>query len=371
MMITGVECSSDSVPPLKVIDRALWIGRSAEEKGCGFRMESIIRWVLGFGFVMLLLMSLAMMGQASPSDGWKGGEDESPAKTSGLLFYQIADLGPPGGGPPVLISISRSEKGFALGPDNETLPVRLQVERVRGVDPSEVRRLLGENRTLGEIKAEIEGDDRGYVYRGNIRLGHAHYLLENLTLASKGGNSTLAAELAEPVWGAIPTVPEPAHQIAGTVSIETRHLEDGTSIGVGTLLIFGGPYAGSYLIILDSSVGGGCGMESCPAFLRLEALFLQGVGSSSSTWRGPCFVDPFMEMILAGPGPSTAPSSWGRSGSCFGCPLDPDPHFMISWDLIQSEPEPEDLGWRERLLKGEPMGFEHGNGHHGVSALRF
>jgi hypothetical protein len=376
MMIRGIERSSEMDHRLKEIDqnsgrRARGMRRSAEERRCGFRMGSIIRWALGFGFVMLLLMSLAVTGQAYPSDSWKGGEGESPAEASGRLFDQIADLSHPGDGPPVLISIVRSDRGVALGSDNETLTVRLQVERVRGVDPSEVRRLLGENRTLGEIKAEIEGDDRGYVYRGNIRLGHAHYLLENLTLASKGGNSTLAAELADPVWGAIPTTSEPAHQIAGTVSIETRRLEDGTTIGVGNLLIFGGPYAGSYLVILDSSVGGGCGMESCPAFLRLEDLFLQGVGPSSSTWRGPGFGDPFMEMILAGPGPSTVPSSWGRSGSCFGCPLDPDLHFMISWDLIQSEPEPEDLGWREGLLKGEPICFEHGNGHHGASAVRF
>jgi len=334
-------------------------------------MESITRLVLGFGFVMLLLMSLEVTGQASPLDGWGSGEGDSPAKVSGLLFYQIADLGPPGGGPPVLVSIVRSDRGFALGPDNETLPVRLQVERVRGVDSSEVRRLLGENRTLGEIKAEIEGYDSGYVYRGNIRLGHAHYLLENLTLASEDGNSTLAAELAEPVWGAIPTAPEPAHQIAGTVSIITRHLEDGTTIGVGTLLIFGGTSAGSYLILFDSSVGGGCGMDSCPAFLGLEEMALQGIGPSSSTWRGPGFGDPFLEMILAGPGLVTVPSSWGL-GSCFGCPLgEPDLHFMISWDMIQSDPEPGDFGWLEVLLMGEPMGFENGNGHHGASALRF
>jgi len=336
MMITSIERSSKMIPRAKVLDRdysrtALGMGRFAEENGCGYRMESIIRRVLGLGFPMLLLMSLAVTGQAFPSEGWRGGEGESPVKVSGLVFYQIADLGPPGGGPPVLISIVRSERGFALGPDNETLPVRLQVERVRGLDPSQVRRLLGENRTLGEIKAEIVGDGGGYIYRGNIRLGHAHYLLEDLNLTSEERNSTLMAVLMEPVWGAIPTGPEPSHQIAGTVSIVTRHREDGSSIGVGTLLIFGGPLAGSYLVILDSSVGRGCGMESCPAWVGdlegLEAGYVRSQGGAPSffAWSGPEIRDPFLEMILTSPG-------------CLGCPLEPDRHFIISWDLRRGGP---------------------------------
>jgi hypothetical protein len=351
MMITSTKRSSKMVAGERVLDRAssrraFGMGRFAEDKGWGFSMESILRWVLGPGLAMLLLMSLAVTGQGFPSEGWREGDGESSAKVPGLVFCQIAEMVHPGGGPPVLISIVRSERGFALGPENETLPLRLQVERVRGIDPSFVRRLLGENRTLGEIKAEIEGDGEDYSYRGNILIGHAHYLLEDLNLTSEGRNSTLAAELMEPVWGAIPTAPEPGHEIAGTVSIETRHLEDGSSIGVGTLLIFGGTHAGSYLVILDSSVGRGCGMESCPAFLGdlagwetgLEAGYMRPQRSwpSFSAWRGPEIQDPFLEMILTSPALAAVPSSWGPG--CLGCPWEADRHFSSPWDLRHGGP---------------------------------
>ncbi len=336
MMISSAKRSSKMVPGEKGIDRArsrraLGMGRFDFERGANFGMESIVRWVLGPGLTMLLLMSLAVTGQGFPSEGWREGDGESSAKVSGLVFCQIADLGAPGGGPPVLISIVRSERGVALGPENETLPVRLRVERVRVIDPSQVRQLLGENRTLGEIKEEIEGDGGDYSYRGNIRLGHAHYLLKDLNLTSEGRNSTLDAELMEPVWGAIPTAPEPGHEVAGTVSIETRHLEDGSVIGVGTILIFGGPFAGSYLVILDSSAGGGCGMEVCPTFLGdlagWEAGYMgpEGGVPAFSARSYSEIQDPFLEMILTGPGLAPVPSSWGPGP--FGCSWEPDRHF--------------------------------------------
>lgn len=306
-------------------------------------MRSVFRGVLGPGLGALLLMSLVGEGLAFPLGGCGGGGDEIMAKDPCFVFCQIAHMGHPGERPPVLISIVRSERGIAFGPENETLSVRLQVERARGIDPSEVRRLLGENRTLGEIKAEIEGDDGAYSYRGNIRLDHAHYLLENLNLTSEGRKSTLVADLMEPVWGAIPTAPGPDHEIAGTVSIETRYREDGSSIGVGTLLILGGPRAGSYLVILDSSVGRGCRMESCPAWIGdlegLEAGYIRPQGGVPSffAWSGPEIRDPFLEMILTSPG-------------CLGCPLEPDRHFIISWDLRRGGPWaglPEGGSWAD------------------------
>jgi hypothetical protein len=338
-------------------------------------MKSLFRRVLGLGMATLLLMSLAGTGLAFPSEGRRGAEDRSLAKVPGLVFCQIADIGHHGDGPPVLISIVSSERGFALGPENETLPIMLQVEKVREIDPSWVRRLLGENRTLGEIKAQIEGDDGAYSYRGNMRLGHAHYLLENLNVTSEDLNSTLEADLMEPVWGAIPAASEPGHEIAGHVSIETRHQEDGSAIGVGSLVIFSGPYAGSYLILLDSSIGTGCGMESCPAWagdlagLDAREMSPQGVGPSFSTWRGPGFQDPFLETILRSSGMVTISSSFRPGCRMGGCPFEPDQHDMMPWDLGCGEPWPEGFGWPGGHFDGDPTGFATGDGpymlHHG------
>ena len=157
-----------------------------------------------------------------------------------------------------MISIVFSEVGFALGQGDEIFPVRLQVEKVRCLDPSRVRRLLGENRTLGEIKAEIEGADGAYSYRGNVRFGHAHYLLEDLNVTIDELNTILEADLMEPVWGwcAIPTGLEPELELAGKIFVETC-IENGSRISVGSLVIFSGPYAGSYALVLDSSFGTG------------------------------------------------------------------------------------------------------------------
>jgi len=323
-------------------------------------MKSVFRRVLGQGLAMVLLMSLAGTGLAFPFEVSGSGEDEVLAKVPCIVFCEIADLGPRGDGPPVLISIVRSDRGFALGPDNETLPVRLQVERVRGLDPSFVRRLLGENRTLGEIKAEIEGDDGAYIYRGNIRLGRAHYLLENLNLTSEGKNSTLEADVLEPIWGAIPSIPEPGHETAGQVSIVTRGQEDGSAIGIGSLVIFSGPYAGSYLVLLDSSMGSGCGMESCPVLLGdlagLEAREIRPHGSGPfSAWRSSGLQGPFLETILCSPGLTAISSSLGP-----GCPFDPDPYDMVPWKLGWGEPRPGRPGGH--CCHGEVAVFPAGDG---------
>ncbi len=304
-------------------------------------MKPSIRRVLGLGMATVLLMSLAGTGFAFLPEGRMGGYDQSSTKFPCLVFCQIGEVAHHVDRPPVLISIVRSERGFALGTDDETLPLRLQVEKVRGIDPSRVRRLLGENRTLGEIKAEIEGADEDYSYRGRMRLGHAHYVLENLNLTSVGRNSTLAAELAEPVWGAIPTASDPGLDVVGTIGIETRR-QDGSAISVGSLVIFSGPYAGSYLVLLDSPIGAGCGMESCPAsggdLAGLVAGYMrpQGGVPSFSAWSGPETLDPFLEMVLAGPGLAAAPSSWGQG--CFGCPWEADRHFTSPWDLRHGGP---------------------------------
>ncbi|MGC9515127.1 hypothetical protein [Methanocrinis sp.] len=267
-------------------------------------MRPLLRRMMGLGMAILILMSSAATGFSPPSDGLKG-EECGRRGGAGPIFCQIAGMVHPQEGPPVLISIVSSERGFALGAENRTLPVRLQVERVRGIDPSQVRRLLGENRTLGEIKAEIEGEDRAYSYRGNIRVGQAHYLLEELRVTSEGGNSTLVADLMEPVWGAIPTTPGSGRETAGQIDIRSRRQEDGSAIGIGSLVIFSGPYTGSYAVVLDSSIGTGCGMGGCPGWLggpEVGEMRAHRGGPSSPPWRSPGFQDPFLERILGGPG---------------------------------------------------------------------
>lgn len=206
-------------------------------------------WGLLVGMVALILFASLGSGHPIPGGGGFGG-----------ACPILSDLPPPMDCPPGLISIVLSEAGFALGDEEEVLPLRLQVERVRGVDPSRIRRLLGENRTLGEIRAEIEGAEGEYAYRGNLRLGRSSYLLDRINLTAEGGNTTLEADLMVPVggWGSIPPAPGGGLEAAGRASIETIRRE-GSEIRVGRLVIFGGADAGSYAVILSPAAGRGMG----------------------------------------------------------------------------------------------------------------
>ncbi|HII07067.1 MAG TPA: hypothetical protein HA349_07095 [Methanotrichaceae archaeon] len=340
-------------------------------------MNPSIRRILGPSLAMLLLMSFVGTSLAFPSESRRGAEDLSLAKVPGIVFCQIADMGHIGDGPQVLISIVRSERGFVLGPDNETLPVRLQVEKVRGIDPSQVRRLLRENRTLREIKAEIEGDNQAYNYRGSMRIGRAQYVLDNLNMTSEDPNSTLEADVMEPVWGAIQTASEPSLEMAGHISIGTRR-QDGSGIRVGSLVIFNGPYAGSYAILLDSSIGTGCGMESCPmwggdlasftARSEVREIRQQGNRHSFSAWSGAGSPVSFWDMISRSPGAVMISTTFGPGCGGGGCPFQPDPSAgpseMMPWNLACGELGLEGFCGFGGDGECDPAGFAPGDGPH-------
>jgi len=309
-------------------------------------------WIrtLFLGFMTLMLVSFADAGHPLPLEPIY--HEEILVRGPGLVAAQIVDIGHTGGGPPVLISIVISEVGLALGQADELIPVRLQVERVRGLDPSRVRMLLGENRTLGEIKAEIEGAEEGYIHRGNLRFGHAHYLLENLSLSSEELNTTLEADLMEPVWGwcAIPDAPESGLELAGRIFVQTS-LANGSEIGAGSLVIFSGPYAGSYALVLASSVGPGLGIAACPDWMDGLAgselfgacwigdwsgslgLGSLGFGSLGSGCPGPCRKVTVAETIRFSPESAGMPPFFCPGCWMSGCPFEPEFDDVILRDL--------------------------------------
>lgn len=218
-------------------------------------------------FVMaaLLLAGLAEGGGAHLGMDIISGPGGGP-RLPGMAFCQIDGVPHCTGGDPDLISIVRSERGVALRTDGERIPVRLLVEKAKGIDPSLVRRLLEENRTLGEIRAEIEGYERAYSYRGNLRLGGACYLLGDLEIVIDGQNSTLEGDLLEPAWGEVRAPPSPARKRVGKIAIDTR-LQNGSYISVGSLVIRSGPLAGSYVVVMDPLVGGGRGPHASAVWI--------------------------------------------------------------------------------------------------------
>lgn len=220
-----------------------------------------MRTISGFlvAAAALILLSFAGAVAEFPPQFEGGYEEGLQGRPPGTAFCESGGMIRCEENDPALISILLSGRGVALGPGGETLPVRLRVEKVRLIDPSQVRRLLEENRTLGEIRAEIGGgDDGAYGYRGNLRLGRAHYILKGLKVAVDGEKTSLEAELLEPAWGEIPAPPPPGLKKVGTISIDSRD-HDGSAIGVGNLVILSGPLAGSYVVLLEPPPIGGRG----------------------------------------------------------------------------------------------------------------
>jgi hypothetical protein len=208
---------------------------------------------------LAFLLLLSVGGSTLPPEEEIGGGDG----TAGHFLYRVADVPHHADRPPILITIVRSERGFGMGSDGGILPVRLQVERARAVDPTRVRHLLGENRTLGEIKSEIEGGEGGYGYRGKIRLGEATYLIRNISVTVGDLNSTLEGEVMEPVWGAIPGRSGAGMAVVGKIRVETRP-HKGSVVSVGSIVLFGGlrPRPESYSVILEPTIGGSCWMDA-------------------------------------------------------------------------------------------------------------
>ncbi|MGB3944492.1 MAG: hypothetical protein WBK88_06860 [Methanothrix sp.] len=220
-------------------------------------MRTISRFLVAAAALFLLSFAGAVMASSPQFEA--GYEDDLRGRPPGMGVWESEGLIRCEENDPLLISILLSGRGVALGPGGETLPLRLRVEKVRWIDPSHVRRLLEENRTLGEIRAEIGGaDDGAYGYRGNLRLGRTHYILEGLKVGIDGEKASLEAELLEPLWGEILALPAPGLKRVGTISIDSRDHE-GSAISVGSIVILSGPLAGSYVVLLDPPAVGGRG----------------------------------------------------------------------------------------------------------------
>jgi hypothetical protein len=146
----------------------------------------------------------------------------------------------------VPVEVLYSGHGFALR-DNESHLLRLKVESIMPLEPSQIRGLLASNKSLEEIRDDIRAKEGKKTDRGSIILDRSIYPLINIAVSASGNNSTaLKADLA--YSGPLSTANDTA--ILGSISMIISPTDEGM-IGKGELSIEQGSLAARYSFQVD------------------------------------------------------------------------------------------------------------------------
>ncbi|MBK5190733.1 MAG: hypothetical protein JJE19_04475 [Methanosarcinales archaeon] len=193
--------------------------------------------------VALLLISIVGTGVAVSQQAQKGNAKAMAAGVVAEGMSQNAAMNVP-------IRAIHSGHGFALADDGGFHVLRVNILKVGQIHPGEIRGLMGENKSISEIRAEIENMTGGApFYRGHMRLGEEHYRLVNMSVAeTDDGNRTFEADVVGPIWS---TKPSDEMNNTGHINVTVMPYE-GTWIGDGTLNMYeGDDYSGEYRVLLD------------------------------------------------------------------------------------------------------------------------
>jgi hypothetical protein len=135
--------------------------------------------------------------------------------------------------------------------DDESHILRLNLERIRSIDPSQARDLLASNTSLEEIKSKMRAEERFVITRGSIRLDDDIFKLTNITTTSSGNSSVLDANVVGPVAGPrFRSRSSNSANLAGNLSA-TISIVDQIGVGAGTLTMNGPDYSGTYELSLS------------------------------------------------------------------------------------------------------------------------
>ncbi len=201
-------------------------------------MKHVNRRILCMGVVALLLISIVGTGVAVSQQAQKG---NAKAMAAGVVAEEMS----PNAAMNVPIRAIHSGHGFALANDsNEFHVLRVNILRVRHIHPMDIRGLMEANKSISEIRAEVEEKGGAPFYRGHMRLGENHYQLVNMSVAETENNRTFAADVVGPLENA------ETNKTVGHICVTVMQYE-GVRIGDGTLNMYDGEYSGEYRALLD------------------------------------------------------------------------------------------------------------------------
>jgi len=144
------------------------------------------------------------------------------------------------------VEVLQSGHGFALR-GNDSFLLWLKVESLMPLEVSQIQGLLESNKSLEEIRDDIQQQEGNIVYRVSVILDHVIYLLSDIQLETIDKNSTsLRADLADGEDSSNSSRTDTQGNISVLISPS-----EGGMIGKGEMDLAAGPQAGKYTLLLD------------------------------------------------------------------------------------------------------------------------
>ena len=208
-------------------------------------MVDICRRVLCIGLAALLLCGMAANCLAVAS------ENANECKGMAGRLDGGGPMCQPEGGKfsGVPIDIVQSGHGFALL-GNESHLLRLNVESLCPLEPVQVWDMLATNKSLDEIRSDIQTKKCVTAYRGGLMLDREVFALINIVISPSIDNSTtLNADVSESRNHSAESEGNDAATL-GRLSLKISP-SDGGIVGKGDLELDGSKKAGKYSVLLD------------------------------------------------------------------------------------------------------------------------
>lgn len=199
--------------------------------------------------------------EAADYHGMGHGPEQDPAK------YRIMGAGPGERGAGLPLMVLAGGEGFAIH-ENQSLLLRFQVDTRRFVPPSIVRELMASNKTITEIREDLESSGIQY-YHGSMLLDRDWYALANISVSSTDLQWSISADVVK-AWCCVrPGCPNEDQKVEAIGHIDvTSEAKDDFRTSKGRLEMTGGNTTGTFFVLLV--------MKSMP---EDRAMSRQGVGA--------------------------------------------------------------------------------------------
>jgi len=208
-------------------------------------MVDICRRILCIGLAAVLLCGMAANCLAVASENANKCKGMAGRLDGGGPMCQPED----GKFSGVPIDIVQSGHGFALL-GNESHLLRLNVESLCPLEPVQVWDMLATNKSLDEIRSNIQTKKCVTAYRGGLMLDREVFALINIVISPSIDNSTtLNADVSESRNHSAESEGNDAATL-GRLSLKISP-SDGGIVGKGDLELDGSKKAGKYSVLLD------------------------------------------------------------------------------------------------------------------------
>ncbi|MDD4651819.1 MAG: hypothetical protein PHQ34_06275 [Methanothrix sp.] len=137
--------------------------------------------------------------------------------------------------------------------DDESYPVRLNVQIIKTLEPDAARMLLESNISIDLVKSQTKSIERDAILRGSMRLDSERFMLSDIKSVPSGNKSLLEANLSVSRAGFGTEGPA---SIAGRIAITITTI-DNLKTAKGEMFIEDSKYGGNYSLLLKECYGPG------------------------------------------------------------------------------------------------------------------